>query len=108
MKHNTENGIDQQISGRHKIEDFNVIKGCGSSVTLHERDINVNLFGYSHLNSGETDSIVLSYTVVDEFGLELPKLAYLFVEGTKTLPKLICSSFDIKTQTSSNIIMQAV
>lgn len=57
---------------RPKIEAFSVVKGCESGVTLTERNIHIDLSPYAHLNVGETDSIVLSYIVVSEFGLELP------------------------------------
>ena len=108
MTHLSSYSTDHSGSDSYKIEDFNVIKGCENSVTLHERDININLSRYARLNSGENDTIILSYKIVDPFGLELPKLAYLFVEGAEGLPKLLCSSFDIKEHACGNVTLKAV
>ena len=93
---------------RPKIEAFSVVKGCESGVTLTERNIHIDLSPYAHLNVGETDSIVLSYKVVSEFGLELPKVAYFFVEGTENQPIVSSSSFDVKSQKCGHMTVEIV
>ena len=93
---------------RSKIEAFSVVKGCKSGVTLTERSIHIDLSRYDHLNVGETDSILLSYKVVSEFGLELPKVAYFFVEGTENQPIVSSSSFDVKPQKCGHMMVEIV
>ena len=98
--------IHKHDQSRSKIEAFSVVKGCEGGVTLTERNIHIDLSRYDHLNIGETDSIVLSYKVVSEFGLELPKVACFFVEGTENQPKLWGCSFEVEKKQSSNVSVQ--
>ena len=100
--------IHKHDQSRSKIEAFSVVKGCEGGVTLTERNIHIDLSRYDHLNIGETDSIVLSYKVVSEFGLELPKVACFFVEGTENQPIISSSSFDVKPQKCGHMTVEIV
>jgi len=100
--------IHKHDQSRSKIEAFSVVKGCEGGVTLTERNIHIDLSRYDHLNIGETDSIVLSYKVVSEFGLELPQVAYFFVEGTENQPIISSSSFDVKPQKCGHMTVEIV
>jgi len=97
---------DSQSLPTYQVRDFQVAQGCVSSVALDGQDVSINLSGFSHLKTGENESIVISYKIVDAFGLELPKLAVLQVEGTQAKPKLHCAPLKISKSNEQVISVQ--
>jgi len=94
------------FESQNSIQHLKVMSGNPRGVTFDGEKVCIFPEIYSSLADGETETLIISFSVTNPFGVEFPKIVTLTIKGTSDQPQVFCDQYTQKQLSEDRVCFE--